>query len=174
MTKIEGSIPMKPWLAKFAQRVDNLPDGGVVDISSNTYIARIIKMFLKGKTSIPERAKASSIRKDYGGLLRYSITYCDRMYLSPQDIVSINKLIFSFFHEMLLSRIRYAQRYQIEEKETIYRFLEEYGIEVEEDITFDTIKKASYRLRKSKKIEHFYTTKSRELRRGGFTGLAAR
>jgi len=164
MARIEITLPMKPWLANFVRRVENLEESGVIDLKKSTFVAHIIRSFLTGKTNLEERAASKSIMENYTGHVKFAISYRDyhrsRMFLSPQSIVTINKLLYQFFHELLLSEILIGRMYNVQEKETIHRFLEKYDIEVEGDLTFDTVKKASYRLRNSKKIDNFRCPKS--------------
>lgn len=173
MSKIEGSIPMKPWLAKFARKIENLAEHEPVNLSHNSYIAKIIKLFLTGKTKLKTSGEKNRIGEEYSGSLRYSIAYSRNLiFITPTGIRTINKLLFCLFHEMLLSEILMGQRYGIDQKEIIENFLERYGIEIEIDVSYDTIKKANFRMRESKKIASFRGAKCPKLQRSDFQRVA--
>ena len=58
-------------------------------------------------------------------------------------------------HEDLLTFIINNREYNIQEKKSIEVFMNQ--IDIWEDISYDAIKKASYRLRNFRKIPHFRT-----------------
>ena len=53
-------------------------------------------------------------------------------------------------HEILLQRIAVAEKFNLKETEVIWQFINE--LDLIDDISFDALKKANYRLRKEKKI----------------------
>ena len=137
------------------------PENEIIDLTGSSFFSRVLKIFMTGKSRLETRADQKEIGKLYTDCLKFSIPYRNldrgRIFIEPNAVVLINNLFFSAFHEMLLDRILYAQEMGIQEKEAIMNFMRKHGIEPDVDLNFDTVKKANYRLRESKNIDHFYS-----------------
>jgi hypothetical protein len=169
MAEILGSIPMQPYLRKFALSLENKGKDGVIVLAENTLIAKILKLLLTGKSALEKRSDMKKLSEKYTESLRFEINYrtLDKgtMYMPPKTVVYFNNLIYDLFHETLLQRILFEYSDGVNEKDVIERFLLEHGIEPDIDILVESVKKTSYRLRIAKNIPHFYTPQKRASKR---------
>lgn len=154
--KLVGTLPVKPYLAKFVYSREYMEPGKALNLQNNSVISYTLKMLFTNKTNLDESDYLSyeKMNKEYTGEMRFKIT--SRMqafscfYISRKSITVFNQFLNRLFHEFLLSRIVEGVANGKDEKEIIFEFMRE--LDIEDDITFDAIKKANYRLRKSKKM----------------------
>ena len=157
--EIDAAVPVKPHLLKFVLHKENLQAGQSLDLKPGTVITNELKSILTNKKNIDhEKEVAKGPFSEYTAILKFKVGYRMQAYscffLSREGISHFNNFLHNLFHEILLDRIRYGMKSGKTEKEIIYDFMRE--LDIEDDISFDAVKKASYRLRKSKKIDHFY------------------
>lgn len=156
--KMIGSVKIKRYLKQFIishLRLD--PDNPIIDLSQDGFLPNLFSMFIVGKT-YDENRKLKS-REEYNDILVFQVNQYQlsqgRQWLSPSATEALNKLIQKHFHELILTRVLLGVSVGADAKSVILDFLKEYNVEPDEDISLDAIIKASYRLRKSRKIPLF-------------------
>jgi len=165
----EVDMPVKGYLLKFIRHVENLKEGEALDlIKSMGAIPYMLSLLLTNKTNMNRSMKGRSfekIWKGYDAKIKFKVSYRmqsnSKFYFEPKSIQIFDRFLHRLFHDFLLDKILKGIGEGKNEKDIIYDFLAE--LDIEEDVRFETIKKASYRLRKSKKIPTFY----QQLRPGG-------
>lgn len=154
------TIPVKGYLKKYLYWKENLPLGDKITLSANSKIGLILGGLLIEKVRAEMHPMNTS---DYEKI--YNDTFCfeldtdyfksRRWCLTMESIKYFNKYLYKDFHESLLTNIILNYRnHQIRETDTIRCFLDTMNIS-EDDISFDAIKKASYRERKARNFEQF-------------------
>ena len=159
MMKLHGTIPVKGYLHKYATRIENIGDNPL-DLTNCGVIGFQLKLLLENKTNVNHKDKVSNnTLTKYDSALKFKIHYrwsaYNNLFISRQSIVIFNSFLYYLFHEDLLKCILRGERDGIPIKDSIFTFAEMYGIVIDEDISFEAIKKASYRLRNVKNITGF-------------------
>lgn len=153
---IEMSFPVKAHLKKYLYFVENLKAQDTLDLTKPGTCTYVLKLLLSGKSNIPFYVK-SAFDEEYNDKMYVLINARQfnqgEFYMSPKAIRTFNQFLHRKMHEQLLQRILLLSKYKTTEKEVIYDFMRE--LDMEEDISFDALKKASYRLRKSKNFPLF-------------------
>jgi hypothetical protein len=160
-----ASIPVRSHHLKFIEYVENLQPGEPLDLKSNSTISNWLRLLLtkKSKTDVYMKSSATKIGKDYNAELKFKIgvrTF-DKLefFYSVKTIHIFNQFIYNYLCDILLLEIRKGCIRGIKEKEVIEQFMEDYGID--EMVDRDTLKKATYRLRKDKKIPSIHRQTSK-------------
>lgn len=152
-----GTIPMKPHLEKYVRRIENLSPGEAIDLTGVGIIRITLRHMLTRKSIILEEESTTSYKNfeaTYSAKLRYRIS--ERMqtfsefYLSKASIIYFNRFVHTLLHEELLIKIMEGITRGEKEKDIIYDFMRQ--VEIDELVSFDTLKRASTRLRNAKKI----------------------
>ena len=158
-----GTIPVKPYLLKFVRHYENIEGGEALDLQNNSVVSYTMSLFFTNKTNIDHEDQQSylTLKKKYSAKLTFKISSrmknFGKYFISRKTIVVLNKWLERLFHETLLQRILQGALEGKDEKQVIYDFLKELAIE--EDVTFDQIKKANYRLRISKNYPDIHQQK---------------
>ena len=157
---IKGTIPIKPHLKKFVCWLENLKEDDHINLYQRTTIPRILKLLLTFKTEIIIDSDRP-LPQDLTDQISYSLTIkrLDRgdIHLTKAGIIEFNSFLHYLFHDMLLARVvrevGKSKPNKKTEKQVIYEFLEEIGIE--DIVNYESVKKSSYRLRKEKNMGVF-------------------
>jgi hypothetical protein len=154
---ISVSVPLIPYLYKFLLWKERLAPGDLLDlIGSKGDVAYVLGGMLTTK-----------VQARYDDTEKLSDTYTEeirvkldtrrlnsgRVVISDANVRMFNQFLRKNLHELLLERIMNGMRHKQKECNIIYDFIRELGME--DDVSFDTLKKAQTRLRKSKKIPAF-------------------
>ena len=155
--QIKASIPCIPYLLKFLRWKERLEPGEALDIS---YASGDLGYILGGMLTTKVRARKDD-QDDLPG--KYSdellIKINPRKFNKGEILISMdgvryfNNYLHKNLHEILLDRILQGVARKEKEADIIYAFIRELG--AEDDVSFDALKKSSYRLRKSKRIPAF-------------------
>ena len=157
---LKACVPVKPYLLKFVQHIDNIKEDEPLNLNNGGVVGNVLKGYLTTKMKLQRRETKksyASLEKEYTAILWYEV-YDDlkqfnSFYISKKSIVAFNTFLHRLFHEMLLFKIMEGLEEGINAKDTTIRFMEKFGIEDTVDV--DSLKKANYRLRLSKKIDIF-------------------
>lgn len=162
---IGGTIPIRPHLKKFIQYIENLEVDAPIDIYGKGIVALTLKMLLTFKTHI-EIHESRSLPKELTETIQYTVTLSHfnrgKLHLSKAGIIEFDKFIHSLMHEVLLQKVLMYIKTGRQEKDAINDFCDDVGID--EEISFEGLKKSNYRLRNAKKITHFYAKSVRAAR----------
>jgi hypothetical protein len=147
------SIPIKRHLKKFFYWKQELEYGTEINLGVTSEMNIIIKGLLGGKVNLQER-KWPEVGEIYNDQL-FCIVDRDHfnrgyLFLNHRIIRFFNFLLQQQFNETLYHRIKMAKEYNLKEQEIIYSFMSELQLEEDEDITFDALKKAAYRMKVKK------------------------
>ena len=162
--EIIGSVPVKPVLHQFAIVQENVQEEKIIDLNSGGLISYMINMMLGDKAAL-KRLNEYEFRETYSKplLFRFTARKVNRFKISfnAQAISVVNKSLHLLLHEILLSDIIRMRKYGVSEQDVIHSFIDQYGLF--ELISFEGLKKANYRLRKSKNLPVFT---ARKVKRG--------
>lgn len=157
-------MPVKGYLKKYVLWKENYPEDGVLDLSNGGEIPMVLSGLLTGKMTFYAQREETNKLKDYDEELKIRVTlhhYENQLLFYTKDgIRFFNKYVWRNFHETLLMRILWNEPRGVSEKDTILSFMEVIHI-TEEDISFDALKKSSYRLRKSRNLALFRLVSSK-------------
>lgn len=162
--KLVGQIPVEPYLLKFVQHLENLEPGEAINISHECGIIPFtLKMLLTNKTNIQEESLLTykKFESKYPARIRFKISarmqVFNTFYLTRKSISVFNQFLRTMFYDLLLERIKSGIQEGQTQKDIIYQFMRE--LDIEEDISFDTIIRKVNRVRKVKKIPTIHQQK---------------
>jgi hypothetical protein len=152
-------MPCKRYLKKYVLWKENYPENGVLDLSNGGEIPMVLSGLLTGKMTFYAQGEDSNKLKDYDEELKIRVTlhhYDNQLlFYTKNGIRFFNKYLWRNFHETLLMRILcYMSPGEYLKKIAFYIFMDTLNI-TEDDISFDALKKSSYRLRKSRNLALF-------------------
>jgi hypothetical protein len=157
-------MPCKRYLKKYVLWKENYPENGVLDLSNGGEIPMVLSGLLTGKMTFYAQGEDSNKLKDYDEELKIRVTlhhYDNQLlFYTKNGIRFFNKYLWRNFHETLLMRILWNEPRGVSEKDTILTFMEVINV-TEDDISFDALKKSSYRLRKSRNLALFRLASSK-------------
>jgi hypothetical protein len=143
---IIGKLPIRPHLKKFVLWLENVPTGKPVALGANTSVGLMFQSLLCQKSQM---RSDYSVPADYSDILEFETSRRNfaegRMFMSNWSVVKFNQFLHHQMHLVLLERILTAVPLGKHEVEVIYDFLRE--LDIEEDIGFEAVEKASRRLR---------------------------
>lgn len=151
---------MKPHLLQFILWKERLAEGEKLDLA-----------YLRGDTTyvlvglLTTKMKAANYDNELGEEFSADLNFTinsrrvneGKIIITEESVKFFNQYVHRNMHEMLLDRVLVGKNAGIEEKETIYQFIREVGLD--DLVSFDAMKKASYRLRESRNMAHFYSHK---------------
>lgn len=154
------SLPVKPYILKYVQTVEG---STAIEFKGTSMLCIILRAFLLNQKQYTgytrEKLKAAvSVRT---AELKFVVPV-NRMNqvgteIDPNGVVVMNRLLEEFFDRAFLKfmkdRTKKEGRYR-GYKEAYYAFADLYNIEIEEDITFDGLKKMDQRLRDKQKDDN--------------------
>lgn len=150
-------LPTKAYLKKYIEILYGSP----VFFDTSSYLGKIIAVVLD-KNVFPERSR-KVIHKTFDVYdkeltIFLPIRWLEKYYygtdVNAKKVVYINKLIEDKFEEELFMYCQALDLLGIERKDALLEFCAKYELEIDEDITFECIKKMEYRIRMK------YSTKS--------------
>lgn len=148
-------LPVKAYVKRYVLFKQNLlPNDVPVDLSGPGEIPLVLRSLLVGKMKgIPYRHEPSEELYDDTLFLIIPKWQSSRsqIVITQEGMHLANEFLRSNFQEYLLTRILEGLKHKRSEQHTIYDLMKEMGLE-EEMISYDALKKASYRLRKRKNI----------------------
>jgi hypothetical protein len=150
MQHFQLKIPVKPYIQKY---LDIRFKHGII-YSSNNLIIQVVKLVLEGKTN----NRLFRTRKDFTVAHYHSqITIFIPIELVKNRDIGINLSILSIkiINDLFESEFEYALdfycnylRHGEEKQKCLYDFCDKHNIVIDEDISFEGIKKIEYRYRK--------------------------
>lgn len=157
---IPGSIPIRKYLKKYVEHRENLKPGEVLYLSRRGAIPLFLSCLLQGKTNRQFFARDDYIPTEgyFDDMLHFRID----MWRSKHGIVVMtwdsirifDSYLYHSFHDYLLMRIL-LERIDYNEKECVVIENVMHELDIIDDISFDALKKSSFRLRELRKIPHF-------------------
>lgn len=147
------TLPTKAYLKKYIEVLYGSP----VVFNTNSFLGKVIALALD-KSVYPE-VNRTIIYKSfdrYDKMLHISLprVWLEKYYygtdIHPKKAVYINKLIEDKFNEELFQYCQLLDILNIERKDALLDFCLKYNLEIDEDITFETIKKMEFRFRQKK------------------------
>lgn len=159
---LTGHLPMRPHLLTFIQKKENLRPGQGLLMPGDSVIGGMLDNLLVNKTALRDD-KRDRLPVDFRASLPFVIqdsrvTWGD-MFITNTRIIRFNSLVSSLMHEMLFADVLRALRSGQQEKEAIYRFINDYEIY---ECNFDALKKASLRWRERRGFPLFREKKSQK------------
>lgn len=153
---------MRPYLLKYVRKIENLEEGEVLDLHRNGLIPYLLQWLVGTKADLlvamrqyKDGNKQATIREHFTGQLQVLLTRrMDRhwkMYWTAEAVFMFDRLVHKHFHDTLGRMILEGIQQGLNEKDVIEGFLFSCGI-TEDDIGFESVKKAATRWRNDKKI----------------------
>jgi len=154
---IKAAMPVKGYLKKYVLWKENIEEGDILEIGeSQGEISWVLSGILTGKIKATQNGP-KNIPEVYDDEIIFKIPVlrfrANRLFFPIDGIRYFNTYLYRDFHETLLVHILANKEFGITEVDTIYRWIDMLGII--DDISFDALKKASYRMRKSKDLGVF-------------------
>lgn len=154
---LQIGLPVKGYIKHYVLFKQNLPiPDGTIDLSAPGEIVLILRSLLQGKLA-GEPYRHNPIPEIYDGNLNLIIPQWQanktRIVITEEGIHLANQFLLTSFQEWMVDRVINAMKHGVTEHETIYQIINELAID--DLISYDALKKASYRLRKKKKIPAF-------------------
>jgi len=171
-------LPTKPYLKKYIQA----QYGNPVCFSTKNYFGLTVAISLKKPLRSQDSPAAKRIRFDsftssinIKAAPSFLSHYDYDLSISENQALTVNKLMEAKFEEELYQFCLALYMVGIETKDALQAFCNKYGIEIEEDIAFDTLKKKEYRFRKEveKKNAELSRQKTKELLKNFVVGTMA-
>lgn len=160
--QIDATIPLPLYLVQYVYWKENVEPGQAISL---THATGDIPLVLGGLLTgfIKTANTDEDVAEKYMGQLRFTINprrfNHGHIHISPDALKFFCSFLRKNLHEYLLQQILMNMKLGVTETDTIYAFMEEVGIS--ESISFDALKKGSYRLREAKNITNFRTQKRR-------------
>jgi hypothetical protein len=152
---------MKPHLLQYLRWKERLQDGEPLDLA---YLRGDLTYILVGLLTTKVKAgkqEDEELSGDFSVDLLFRINSRrvneGKIMVSEEATRYFNQFVHRNMHELLLDRVLRGKANGIDEKDTIYSFITEIGLD--DLVTFDALKKANYRLRNSRNIPDFYSHK---------------
>lgn len=162
ITTYTVSFPVKPYIKKYVTTIEGSP----LQFKSSSMLCMIIRAYMENKNSYIQLSekrinnhlnfRTATINVVVPLVYQYQVGTI----LRPEGIVLINRFLEDIFERALTKfihdNIKAGGRYK-GFKEAYFAFADMYNIELEEDITYDGLKKIDFRYRKSlKKNKNFF------------------
>lgn len=163
-----ATIPLKFHLKKFLYWHENIDDLNKPYSIHRKYsvVAYMLRLMLEGKAVLPKywEGPVSSIHDIECNLVITfgSKSFKDgRYFFSNQNFLNFNKIIQGMMNDSMVSYILMCNAIdpKMEEKAAILSFMDMIGI-TDDDVSWETLKKASYRLRAYRKLPMFAETRN--------------
>lgn len=150
--KVFGIIPMRPALYEFAVAHENL-QGQPLQLPGRSPIKLYAAAVLTERNSVRYNNRLM-LSDDYSEKLHFEITEgvseWGEIFYTSTRIIRFNYFVRQLMLDCLTFRISCDKARGINEKDTIYRFLDDYKIN---SMEFDALKRASLRYRDSKNMK---------------------
>lgn len=154
---IKSTMPIKGYLKRYIYWRENLAPTDPLDTAGAGEIGWVLSGLLSGNINPTRQAIPDDLPEQYDDHLEIQVPIVRfnecRFSYSLDSIRFFNTYIYRHFHEALLLEVLVKKSIGIPESKTIYEWMDR--LDLYDTITFDALKKASYRLRKSRNIPHF-------------------
>lgn len=155
---IPGAIPVRTYLYKYVLFRENLQSNETLDLCRRGTIPRFLSVLIEGKLNTDDYRNQHTPQTDhFESLLNFRIDLWrskrSKIIITIEGIRLFDNFLYDDFHDYLLSRILLARAEGDKEKEVIEQVM--HDLDIVDDISFDALKKSSYRLRNLRKIPHF-------------------
>lgn len=155
-----GAMPIRPHLLRFILKKENLPETALFHLPGDNSIAGFLYLLLTTKEALRDDDR-HHVPMDCTSELLFVLPPHEldrgRCFLTPTRVQRFNAWVHALMHEVLFTQILAGQLVGMEEKEIIYRFINQYELF---DLQFDALKKASTRYRVRKGFPLFREKKS--------------
>lgn len=147
---ISIKVPVKAYLKKYVLYVENVQSEPLV-LKDARHVGFVLANIITG--SFPHYPYENNFSPEYDDMIEVKLNlkhwYADRIHVPIEGIRFFNAFLHRSFHDWLQERIAFGRRLSINETDVINEVMHE--LDIIEDISFEALKKASYRLRKAKK-----------------------
>lgn len=148
-------IPVTTINRKFVEWKENINKLPNRVITERSFIGMLLDQLLTDEATY-QSSKLISGLDEYTDFLTIEISTSSisqgRFFIPDHSIIYFNLMIHRFMHEVLLDRILDRDSLGINQMETIYDFIEDYGLEALIDKLPERLRKGQYRLREEKQI----------------------
>lgn len=152
---IKVEVPIVRYLKKYVYAHEQLPYDSPIDTSKGGHIITPLTLLFTGKTDL--RWQETSIKGEYDYmpiLLPWRNLERSQVVITPERVSFYNSFLYKSFLDQLLLKVMVGRVAKITEADTIRNEMAE--LDIVDDIDYDTIKKAIYRLKIRRKIPSFY------------------
>lgn len=143
---IQFGVPMKPYLYRFLCYIEGLKEDEALDLNRKSLTTDTLKRLLKYK----KHCRPTKLKAGYNSVLKViipqSIWNQGWFYLDNMAIYDFNMAIYFFFHEILELRIMEGVANGKTRTDVIDGFIA--LLDIHEEVDFETLKKANFRLRR--------------------------
>lgn len=155
MNTLRIELPVKRYLKKYLYAVENLPYGSDVDVTRGGHVLTPLQLVFTEKVTLYYNDSDTEHLDDVlPVLLNKSRAGRFQVIITGDRLRWFNSFLHKSFHDYLLQRVLLSRTLAGKsEIEVIYEVINELGII--DDVQFDAVKKAQYRLRKSKNLDLF-------------------
>lgn len=157
---MQMAFPIKRYLKKYFYWRENIPYNSIIDFSKyeNREVCMVMSKLMEGKMTFSGSGSTNSdSNEQYNDHIPIAFTITqfkhNKIFVSTQAIRFFNTYLQRNLHEMLVQRILAVRNYGVSESDVINQFMAD--VDLLDDITFDALKKGSYRLRSEKKLPIF-------------------
>lgn len=140
------TVPVRRYLKKYLYHIENLPYGQEIPLTKGGHIPMVLGQILTGKTSIPYNAIEVDQFEDELPIVVNARKVNDyQVLITLKKVRFFNTFLYKSFHDWLLQKVLWGKSTGATEVDVIWSVMAD--LEIQDDITFDALKKASYRLR---------------------------
>lgn len=155
---VTATIPCVPYLAAFLRWKERLQPDEALDLGNTSgdlgyILAGMLTTKVKARSDDKKRLSESKYTEDLQFIINPRRFNHGQIIITEANVRYFNNYLHKNLHEVLLDRILQGVGKGEKEVDIIYGFIAEIGaIDL---VSFETLKKSSYRLRNSKKIDPF-------------------
>lgn len=154
---LTATIPVKPYLLKFVHYYEKINPGEPLNINNGGALAYNLMLLASNKNELRKASTKSyyGVENELTAKLRFTINTkmqtLNRMFWHRDAVVQINTFLYLQFNEYLQQFIEMNQSMDpsLQYRDLIMRWMDMLGIN-DDDIDYDSIKKANYRFREKK------------------------
>ncbi|MEL6968624.1 MAG: hypothetical protein AAFO02_00535 [Bacteroidota bacterium] len=148
-------VPIKTYLKKYLYGLEKLPYDSPIDCTKGGHIPIVIQLLFTGKMDLPyETDLAKDINDTIPVVLSWRKVDRKQVIITAERVRFFNQFLYKSFMDHLLVKVLAYRNTGRKEAELIRE--EMLKLDIIDDANFDAIKKALYRLRKSRNMELFY------------------
>jgi hypothetical protein len=155
MKKLKIDIPVKRYLKKYLYALENKEYDTPVDTTEGGHIPVVISLLFTSKLDLPfDRDPIRDFEDTLPVLIDWRRVERGMMVINSERLRFFNDFIYKSFMDTLLTKVLIHKEYGETEAKIIRRTMDE--LDIIDDANFDAIKKALYRLRKTRNYPLFY------------------
>ena len=151
--RVTVAIPMRPHLLEFIKAKEHLPEGVALALPNrDSVVLDYLCSLFENKTAVrdyPQHRLPETYTARLEVLLTEGRLDSGLIFLSDTRIIRFNNFVHRYMHDLLFERIAENLDLGIDEKETIYLFINRYRLY---DLNFEALKRASTRYRERKHL----------------------